>query len=123
MKQNLRIWISSTLLAVVLLTLLPSSAAFPNKHDGPHQAAFSYDQKAIAGEHDLAVGAENEIENYQGHEVWRFKLPSTGFLDAHGRKQNEIAQQVLSVAGVSGTSARLYHDQLALTYKLHFIDA
>ena len=123
MKQNLRIWISSTLLAVVLLAILPSSAASPAKRDGVRQAAFSYDQDAMAGQHDLAVGAENEIGNYQGHEVWRFKLPSTGFPDTLGRLPNDIAQQILSVAGVSISRVRLYHDQLVLICNSRITDA
>lgn len=123
MKQNLRIWISSTLLAVVLLALLPNTVASPAKHDGARQAAFSYDKDAIVGEHDLAVGAENEIGNYQGHEVWRFKLPSTGLLDTLGRTSTEIAQQVLSVAGVSERQVSLCFDQPVLTDGLCNVDA
>jgi hypothetical protein len=56
------------------------------------------------GEEDLFVGALNEIEDYEGYEVWRIDLPrSSGF----EQERVDVKEIVMETARVSSVSIKV----------------
>ena len=106
MKHTFRIWVSSTAVLVAVILALALGADASPANTGLVRAEVDHSQSTFSVGHDdeldvLAVGAENEIGDYAGCQVWRINLLGGDWALAQGTDTAKAAKHVMEVAQVS----------------------